>query len=445
MSVSVEKLDHNMAKLTVEIPAEKFEESVNRVYNRQKNRISIPGFRKGKAPRQLVEKMYGADIFFQDAADDLVQREYPEAYKESGLDIVSQPTIDVTQMEKGKTFIFTAEVATKPDVELGKYKGVTVTKIDTSVSDEEVDKDIENELKKNSRLETVDRAAENGDTAVIDFEGFKDNVPFEGGKGEDYSLELGSHTFIEGFEDQLVGKKAGDDVDVNVTFPENYQEKTLAGQPALFKVKVKEIKAKNLPTLDDEYVSDTTEFSTVEEYKNSVKERLSKTKEDQAKRTKEDEAIEKIIKEAKMDIPDAMVNTQINEMINEYARSLAQSGLSFQQYLQYTGEDIDKFKEHVKPDALERIKSSLVLEAVAKAENLEGTDEDVDAKIKEAAEQNNMKFEDLAKNVSDDERKTMKEQIAIEKAIDFIMDNVKERAKAKKKTDDTKAENGAEV
>lgn len=443
MSVSVEKLDHNMAKLTVEIPAEKFEESINRVYNRQKNRISIPGFRKGKAPRQLVEKMYGAEIFYQDAADDLVSREYTNVYKESELDIVSQPTIDVTQMEKGKPFIFTAEVAVKPEVTLGKYKGVTVTKIDTSVSDEEVEKDIKSTLEKNSRTETVDRPAENGDTTVIDFEGFKDGVAFEGGKGEDYSLVLGSHSFIEGFEDQLVGKSAGDDVEVNVTFPENYQEKSLAGQPATFNVKVKEVKAKILPELDDEYVSDTTEYSTVDEYKTSVREKLEKVKEDQAKRTKEDEAIEKIIKDATMDIPDAMVDTQINEMINEYARSLAQSGLSFQQYLQYTGEDLDKFKEHVKPDAVERIKSSLVLEAVAKAENLEGTDEDVDAKIKEAAEQNKMKFEDLAKNVSDDERKTMKEQIAIEKAVDFIMDNVKERAKAKKADD--KPENGAEV
>lgn len=445
MSVSVEKLDHNMAKLTVELPTEKFEESINRVYNKQKSRIQIPGFRKGKAPRQLVEKMYGADIFFQDAADDLVSREYPNVYEECELDIVSAPKIDVTQMEKGKPFIFTAEVATRPEVELGKYKGVTVTKIDTSVSDEEVEKDINSTLEKNARTDTVDRPAENGDTTVIDFEGFKDGVAFEGGKGEDYSLVLGSHSFIEGFEDQLVGKSAGDDVEVNVTFPENYQEKSLAGQPATFNVKVKEVKAKILPTLDDEYVADTTEYSTVDEYKASVREKLEKVKEDQAKRTKEDEAIEKIIKDSKMDIPDAMVDTQINEMINEYARSLAQSGLSFQQYLQYTGEDLNKFKEHVKPDALERIKSSLVLQQVAKEENLVGTDEDVDDKIKEAAEQNKMTFEDLSKNVSNTERETMKEQISIEKAIDFIMENVKERAKAKKADDAEKAENGAEV
>lgn len=443
MSVTVENLEHNMAKLTIEVPAEELETSIQRVYQRQKNRISVPGFRKGKVPRQLVEKMYGPEIFYEDAGNDLIQREYPKAYDESGLEIVSQPTVDIVQLEKGKPFIFTAEVAVKPEVELGKYKGITVTKIDTTVSDEEVEEEIKKNLEKNARTVTVDRAAENGDTVDIDFDGSVDGVHFDGGKAEHHKLVLGSHSFIDNFEDQLVGKKAGDEVDVHVTFPENYQEASLAGKAALFEVKVNEVQAKELPTLDDEYVTDTTDFENVDAYKADVKERLTKTKEDQAKRTKEDEAIEKIIKDSKMDIPDAMVDFQMNSMINDYARSLAQSGISFNDYMKFTGETVDSFKERIKPDALSRIQSSLVLEAIAKAEGLEGTDADVDDKIREVAEQNKMEFDEVAKTVDDDQRKSLKEQIAIDKAVTFIMDNAKERAKAKraaKKMDDAEGE-----
>ena len=451
MSVTVENLEHNMAKLTIEVPAEELETSIQRVYQRQKNRISVPGFRKGKVPRQLVEKMYGPEIFYEDAGNDLIQRVYPKAYDESGLDIVSSPDVEIVQIEKGKPFIFTAQVAVKPAVELGKYKGITVTKIDTSVSDEEVEEDIKKTLERNARTVTVDRPAENGDTVDIDFDGSIDGDHFEGGKAEGHKLVLGSHSFIDTFEDQLVGKKAGDEVDVHVTFPENYQEKSLAGKAALFEVKVNAVEAKEVPELDDEYVEDTTEFKTVDEYKADVKDRLTKSKENSAKRTKEDEAIEKIIKEAKMDIPDAMVDFQMNQMINDYARSLAQSGISFSDYMKYTGETVDSFKERIKPDALSRIQSSLVLEAIAKEEGLEGTDEDVDAKIKEAAEANKMEFDDVAKTVDDDQRKSLKEQIAIEKAVDFIMENAKERAKPKKKAkaaeegEEAADKNGAQV
>ncbi|MBR6281158.1 MAG: trigger factor, partial [Lachnospiraceae bacterium] len=335
MSVQVENLENNMAKLTVTVDADQVEKALNTAYNRQKNRISIPGFRKGKVPRNMIEKMYGAEVFYEDAADILVRQEYPNAYDESELDIVSQPDIEVVQIEKGKEFIFTATVALKPEVTLGKYNGITVTKIDCSVSDEEVENEIKNQLSTNARTVVVDRAAENGDTVKIDFAGSIDGVAFEGGTSENYSLELGSHSFIDTFEDQLVGKKAGDEVDVNVTFPEDYQAEDLAGKPALFKVKIHEVTAKEVPELDDEYVQDISEFDTVDAYKEDVKKNIADRKEAQARRTKEEEAIAKIVDKSKMDIPDAMIDTQVNSMINEYANNMRQSGLSFEQYLQF--------------------------------------------------------------------------------------------------------------
>ena len=330
----------------------------------------MPGFRKGKVPRAMVEKMYGVEVFYEDAANILLQETYPEAYDESGLEIVSQPSIDVVQLEKGKPFIYTAEVAVKPEVTLGKYKGVTVTKIDTSVSDEEVDAEVETQRNNNARTVSVERPIENGDTAVIDFEGFVDDVAFEGGKGENYDLEIGSHSFIDTFEDQLVGKVAGDDVEVNVTFPEQYQAEELAGKPAVFKVKIHEVKAKELPELDDEFAQDVSEFDTLAEYKEDVKKKLTERKEADAHRTKEDEAIEKIIDDAKMDIPEAMIDNQVNSMINDFANNMMQQGLSMEQYMQFTGMTMDKFKEQVRPDAVKRIQSSLVLEQIAKDENL---------------------------------------------------------------------------
>ena len=437
MSVKVENLDTKyMSKITVEVPAEELDKALKKAYERQKSRISIRGFRKGHVPMQVVEKIYGDDVFYEDAANILVSQEYPKAYDESGLDIVSSPKIEITQIEKGKDFIFTAEVATKPDVTLDKYEGITVTKIDTSVTDEEVEKDIEAQLKRNARTVTKDGAAENGDKVVIDFDGSVDGEHFDGGKAENYTLELGSRSFIDNFEDQIVGHKAGDEFDVNVTFPENYQEKSLAGKAAVFAIKLHEVKTEELPTLDDEYVSDTTDFETVDEYKADVKKQLEVRKENEAKRTKEDEALTKIIEKAKIDIPDAMVDTQVNNIINEYSRNLAQSGLSFQQFLQYSGQTIDKFRENTRPEAIKRIKTSLCLEKIAEEQKIEATDEDIDKRIADMAKQYGMKEEDLKKTIQDDELDTFKEQIKMEKAIDFVMDNVKERAKRKTKKDE---------
>lgn len=440
MSVQVETLEKNMAKLTVEIDADRLEKALDAAYNKQKKNISVPGFRKGKVPRAMVEKMYGVEVFYEDAANILLQETYPEAYDESGLDIVSQPTIDVVQLEKGKAFIYTAEVAVKPEVTLGKYKGVTVTKIDTTVTDEEVDAEIETQRNNNARTLTVERPVEVGDTAVIDFEGFMDGVAFEGGKGEDFDLEIGSHSFIDTFEDQLVGKSTGDDVEVNVTFPEQYQAEELAGKPAVFKVKIKEIKSKELPELDDEFAQDVSECDTLAAYKEEVKKNLTDRKEADARRTKEDEAIEKIIDDAKMDIPDAMIDNQVNSMINDFANNMMQQGLSMDQYMQFTGMTIDKFKEQVRPDAIKRIQSSLVLEQIAKEENIEVSDADVDAEIEKMAAAYGMDVEQLKGYVQDAEKESMKKDIAVQKAVEFIMDNVKERAKAAKKSTAKKAE-----
>lgn len=437
MSVQVEKLEHNMVKLTIEVGAEDFEKALESAYQKEKNKISIPGFRKGKVPRAMVEKMYGPQIFYEDAANTLMQQNYPAAVDESGVDIVSRPSVDVVQIEKGKSFIFTAEVAVKPEVTLGKYMGVTVTKVDIEVTDEEVEAELAKEREKNSRTITVtDRPVQVGDTAVIDFEGFVDGVAFEGGKGESHALEIGSHSFIDTFEDQLVGKNAGDEVEVNVTFPEAYQAAELAGKPAMFKVKIHEIKTKELPELDDEFAQDVSEYSTLAEYKESLKKRLAEQKENEAKRTKEDEAIAKIIEKSKMDIPEAMIDTQCETMIEEFAQRLAQSGLSMEQYFQFSGMTMDKMKEQVRPDALSRIQSSLVLEQIAKEEKLEATDEDVEAEIAKMAANYGMEADKLKEYMGESEKASIKRDLAITKAVDLIMANVKERAKAKGKKDD---------
>ena len=434
MSVQVENLEKNMAKLTIEVSAEDLEKALESAYQKQKKQISVPGFRKGKVPRAMIEKMYGVDVFYEDAANALMQQNYAAAVDESGIDIVSRPTVDVVQIEKGKPFIFTAEVAVKPEVTLGKYMGVTVTKIDTSVSDEEVDEALEKERNNNARtINVTDRPVAQGDTAVIDFEGFVDGVAFEGGKGENHSLEIGSHTFIDTFEDQLVGKNVGDEVDVNVTFPEQYQAADLAGKPATFKVKINEIKAKELPELDDEFAKDVSEFDTLAEYKESLKKDLEKKKQDEAKRTKEDEAIQKIIDKSKMEIPEAMIDTQCETMIEEFAQRIAQSGLSMDQYLQFSGLTVDGLKEQVRPEALTRIQSSLVLEQIAKEENIEVSDADVDAEIEKMAKNYGMEADKLKEYMGEGEKESMKRELAITKAVELIMDNIKERAKAKTK------------
>lgn len=445
MSVQVEKLEKNMAKLTVEVPAEEVEKALQAAYMKEKNKISIPGFRKGKVPRAMIEKMYGAAVFYEEAANILIQDNYAAAMEESKEDIVSRPTIDIVQIESGKPFIFTAEVAVRPEVTLGKYKGVQVTKIDTTVTDEEVEAALEKEQQKNSRTVTVtDRPVANGDTAVIDFEGFVDGVAFEGGKGENHPLEIGSHSFIDTFEDQLVGHNAGDEVEVNVTFPEKYQAADLAGKPAVFKVKINEIKTKELPELNDEFASEVSEFDTLAEYKESLKKDLEKKKQDEAKRTKEDEAIQKIIDKSKMEIPEAMIDTQCETMIEEFAQRIAQSGLSMDQYLQFSGLTVDGLKEQVRPEALTRIQSSLVLEQIAKEENIEVSDADVDAEIEKMAKNYGMEADKLKEYMGEGEKESMKRELAITKAVELIMDNIKERAKAKTKKE-KEAEAAAEA
>ena len=445
MSVQVENLEHNMAKLTINVSAEELEKALDSAYKKQKGQISVPGFRKGKVPRAMIEKMYGAGVFYEDAANILMQQTYPAAIDESGVDIVSRPTVDVVQIEKGKEFIYTAEVAVRPEVTLGKYMGVTVTKIDTTVTDEEVDAELENQRNKNARTVTVtDRPVAEGDTAVIDFEGFVDGVAFEGGKGENHPLEIGSHTFIDTFEDKLVGKNTGDEVEVNVTFPEKYQAEDLAGKPATFKVKINEIKTKELPELDDEFAQDAAGVDTLAEYKEELKKNLTEKKETEAKKTKEDEAIKKIIDKSKMDIPEAMINTQCETMVEEFAQRIAQSGLTMEQYLQFSGMTVDQLKEQVRPEALTRIQSSLVLEQIAKDENIEVTDADVDAEVEKMAKAYGMEPDKLKEYMGDAEKESMKKDIAITKAVDLIMDNIKERAKAKRKTDAAKEESTEE-
>ena len=440
MNVQVENLEKNMAKLTVEVPAEELEKALQAAYMKEKNKISVPGFRKGKVPRKMIEKMYGAAIFYEEAANILIQDNYAQAMEESGADIVSRPVIDVVQIEAGKPFIFTAEVAVRPEVKLGKYKGVQVTKVDTTVTDEEVDNAVEAERQKNARMVTVtDRAAANGDTAVIDYEGSVDGVPFEGGKAENHSLELGSHSFIDTFEDQIVGHNAGDEFDVNVTFPTEYHAAELAGKPAVFKVKLHEIKVKELPELNDEFAQDVSEFDTLDEYKADVRKHLEVEKENEAKRTKEDEAIAKIIEKSEMEIPEAMIETQCENMVNDFAQRIAQSGLTMEQYMQFSGMTLDKLKEQVRPEAEMRIKSSLVLEQIAKDENIEISDEEVDAEIERMAAQYGMEADKLKEYMGESEKTSMKRDLAVTKAVDLNMENVKEKAKAKSKKEKEEA------
>ena len=424
MSVQVKNLEKNMAKLTIEVSAEELEKALQAAYMKEKSKISIPGFRKGKVPRMMVEKMYGPEIFFEDAANMLITQEYPKAVEESGADVVSRPEIDVTQIEKGKPFIFTAEVAVRPEVTLGEYKGVTVTKVSNTVTEEELNEEIDRERKSNARTITVeDRAIAEGDTAVIDFEGFTDGVAFEGGKGENHSLVIGSHSFIPGFEEQLIGKNAGDEFDVNVTFPEEYHAQELAGKPAIFKVKVNEVKAEELPELDDEFAQDVSEFDTLAEYKESVEQKLVERKETEGRRAQENEAIDIIVETSQMEIPDVMIENQIQSMMEDFANRISQSGLSVEQYMQFSGTTAEQMMEQMRPEALKRIQSTLVLEEIAKKENIEVSEEDVDAELEKMAGMYGMQADQLKEYMGESEKESMKMDIGIQKAIELIMEH----------------------
>ena len=429
MSFKVEQMEEkNMVKLVIESTAEEFEAGLNKAYNKDKNKISIPGFRKGKAPRKMIEQMYGAEVFYEDAANAIIPEAYATAAEESKLEIVSQPKISVVQLEKGKPFIFAAEVAVKPEVELGTYKGVEVEKADTEVTDADVEEELKKVQEQNSRTVTVeDRAVKDGDMTVIDFEGFVDGVAFEGGKGENYPLTIGSHSFIDNFEEQLIGMNIGEEKEINVTFPEEYHAEELKGKPATFKVSVKEIKEKQLPELDDDFAQDVSDFDTLAEYKDDLKKKIAERKESEAKAKKESEAIEKVVEAAKMDIPQAMIDTQVNRMLEDFAMRLQQQGLSVEQYFQYTGMTADKIMEEMKPEAVKRIKNSLVLEAVAKAENIEVSEEEFEAELQKMADMYKMELSQIKEFMGEFEGKQIRSDIAIQKAVDLIVNSTVEK------------------
>ena len=428
MSVQVEKLEKSMAKLTIEVDATEFDSAINKAYQKSRSKISLPGFRKGKAPRAMVEKMYGAGIFYEDAANIIIPDAYESAAKESGLVIVAQPEISVEQAEKGKPFIFTAMVAVKPEVTLGEYKGIEVEKQSVEVTQEDVDEEIERVREANSRMITVDdRETQDGDTVIIDFDGYCDGEPFEGGKAEDYSLVLGSHSFIDTFEEQLIGKNIDDEVEVHVTFPDQYQAEELQGKPAVFKVKIHEIKMKELPELDDDFAQDVSDCDTLEEYKEDLKKKLQESKEEAAKRAVEEDVVNQIIENAAMDIPEPMINMQTNQMIREFAQNLQYQGLSVEQYMQFTGMTQQSLVEEIQPQALKRIQSRLVLEAVAEAEGIDATEEEVEKELENMAAMYQLELDKLKERMGEGEMKQVHMDIAVQKAVEFVVDAAVEK------------------
>ncbi len=428
MSLQVEKLEKNMAKLTIEVAPEELEKAIERAYQKNKKGISIPGFRKGKVPRQMIEKMYGKGVFYEDAVNDLLPEAYSKALDECEENIVSSPKIEVVQVEAGQPFIFTAEVALKPEIGLGKYKGVKVDKIDTEVSDEEVNAEIEKERERNARNIVVeDRAVKDGDMTVLDFEGLVDGVAFEGGKGEDYSLTIGSGAFIPGFEEQLIGAEIGKETEVNVTFPENYQAEELKGKAAVFKCTIKEIKEKELPELDDEFASEVSEFETLAEYREDVKKNIKERKESEAKSEKEDAVIDAIINDSDIELPEAMIETQQRQMVDEFAQRIQMQGLSLEQYYQFTGSSYEMLVEQVRPQAEKRIKSRLVLESVAAKENIEASEEDYAEEIEKMAEMYQMETDKVKEMITESGKKNVMEDIAVQKAIEFVVENAVEQ------------------
>lgn len=426
MSLQVEKLEKNMAKITVEVPAEQFEKALTAAFNKNKSRFNIPGFRKGKAPQAMVEKMYGVEVLYEDAINEALDATYGDAVTESGLEVVSRPEIDVVQVEKGKELIYTATVAVKPEVTLGEYKGIEVEKASAEVTDEDIEAELKKVQEQNSRLITVeDRAVEDGDQTVIDFEGSVDGTPFEGGKGEDYPLTIGSHSFIDTFEEQLIGKNIGEECEVHVTFPEEYHAKELAGKPVVFKVTVKEIKRKELPELNDEFAGEVSEFETLEEYKNDVKSKLSLKKQKDAATENENHVVDKVVENAQMDIPEPMIDSQVNNMVNDYARRMQSQGLSLEQYMQFTGMTIETLKEQMKPQAVKRIQTRLVLEAIVKAENITVSDEAVEKEIADMAESYKMEVAQIKEYMGENGIEQMKEDLAVQEAVDFLVAEAK--------------------
>jgi len=422
MSLQVEKLEHNMAKLTVEVAAEDVEKALQAAYLKQRKQINIPGFRKGKVPRQMIEKMYGPEVFYDEAANNMIPDAYAKAYDESELDIVSQPKIEVVQMEKGKPFIFTAEVATKPEVTLGDYKGLKVDKVSTRVTQKEVDEEIEKERERNARtIEVTDRAVQDKDEVTLDFEGFVDGVAFEGGKGEDYPLTIGSGSFIPGFEEQLIGAEIDKEVEVNVTFPKEYHSEELAGKDATFKCTVHTIKAKELPELDDEFASEVSECETMDAYRAEVKKNIKERKERTGKEKKENQAVDQAIENAQMDIPEAMIAFQVRQMADDFARRIQQQGLTVEQYFQFTGMTAEKMMEEMRPQAEKSIKTRLVLEAIVKAENIEVSDERVEEELTKMAEAYQMEVEKLKEFMGENEKKQIKEDLAVQEAITLLV------------------------
>ena len=428
MSLQVEKLEKNMAKLTIEVSADDLEKALQGAYMKQKNKISLPGFRKGKVPRQMIEKMYGAEIFYDDAANALIPKAYADAYDECELEIVSRPDIQVVQIEKGKPFIFTAEVATKPEVTLGEYKGLEVDKVSTRVTQKEVDAKIQEEAEKNARTVTVPaRGVQDGDEIILDFEGFVDGESFEGGKGENYPLTIGSGSFIPGFEDQLIGAEAEKELEVKVTFPEDYHAEDLKGKDAVFKCTVHEIKAKELPEIDDEFAAEVSEFDTLDEYKADVKAKIKEEKASEGRRKQEDQAVEQAVKNASYEIPDAMIDTQASQMADEFAQRIQSQGLTMEQYFQFTGMTAEKMMEELRPQALKRIETRLVLEAIVKAENIEISDEKLDEELQKMADTYKMELDKIKEFMGENEKKQMKEDMAVQEAITFLVENATEK------------------
>ncbi len=424
MSVQVETLEKNMAKFTIEVSEDKVEQAIQQAYLKQKGKIRLPGFRKGKVPRKMIEKMYGPDIFFEDAANQLIRENWMPAADESGISVVSRPVIDIVQLEQGKPFIFTAEAAVKPEVTLGEYKGISVMKADEEVTDEEVNRIVEREREQNARMLVVeDRSAQNGDTVVIDYEGFLDGEAFEGGKGENHSLELGSHSFIDTFEEQLIGKNSGDETEVQVTFPEEYHVRELAGKPAVFRVKIHEIRAKELPELDDEFAQDVSEYDTLEEYRGHIREQLQEKAKEEAKRIKEDEAVGKVVELASMDIPEAMIDTQVEVMVEDFAQRIQSQGLGFEQYMQFSGLTPDKLKEQMRPEAVARIERSLVLEQIVKVENIETTEDELKAEVAKMAAPYGMNADKMMEQMSEEDRESIRKDYALQKAADLIVEH----------------------